>query len=344
MSRRAGFGGGSQSTNWAGYSVTAAGTAFVDVKGSWVEPSLDCSTSGPGSSAFWVGLGGFADGSKALEQVGTAADCVDVGFAIHSAWHELVPAPVIDDDLEIAPGDVISAEVSADGTAITLQLHDLTTGESAVTQTTVTEPDLSSAEWIAEAPSLCSPFNPNGCRIKPLANFGTVAFATGSATAGAHTGAIADPAWTTGEIQLVTQAGTPVAEPSDLSADGSSFTVRWISTGAALRLSLQQFVMTPATPRAGRTFTAALRVKATDPAALADATTTCAATIGGKATKARAQTFASGRAACVWQISADAAGRVISGSVTATAHGETIVRRFSRRIGRRPPPGQISRR
>ncbi len=251
MSRRAGSGGDSQSTNWAGYTVTAVGVSFVDVKGSWVEPTLDCSTSGPGSSAFWVGLGGFSDGSKALEQVGTSADCMSGGAAIHSAWHELVPAPAIDDDIRISPGDVISAEVSADGPAITLQLHDLTTGESAVTQSTMAEPDLTSAEWIAEAPSMCSPFNPNGCTVKPLANFGTVAFATGSATAGGHTGAITDPEWTAGAIQLVTRSGKPVAQPSDLGADGSSFTVTWVSTGATFKLLLQDFVTTPQTPRAG---------------------------------------------------------------------------------------------
>ena len=310
MSRRAGSGGDSQSTNWAGYTVTAVGVSFVDVKGSWVEPTLDCSTSGPGSSAFWVGLGGFSDGSKALEQVGTSADCMSGGAAIHSAWHELVPAPAIDDDIRISPGDVISAEVSADGPAITLQLHDLTTGESAVTQSTMAEPDLTSAEWIAEAPSMCSPFNPNGCTVKPLANFGTVAFATGSATAGGHTGAITDPEWTAGAIQLVTRSGKPVAQPSDLGADGSSFTVTWVSTGATFKLLLQDFVTTPQTPRAGRTFTAAIRVAATDHTALADAKTTCSARIGGKVIHARERTFESRRATCAWQIPANASGRV----------------------------------
>src|SRR5438034_1324789 len=81
-----------------------------------------------------------------------------------------------------AAGGTLTAEVHADGTTVTLQLHDVTTGQSFSTQLTVADPDLSSAEWIAEAPASCSPFNPNGCTIQPLANFGTVAFSAGSAT------------------------------------------------------------------------------------------------------------------------------------------------------------------
>jgi hypothetical protein len=65
------------------------------------------------------------------------------------------------------------------------------------TEATVAAPDLSSAEWIAEAPSDCSPFNRNGCTIEPLANFGTVAFSAASAQAGGRVGPISDPDWTT---------------------------------------------------------------------------------------------------------------------------------------------------
>ena len=332
MTRRVTFGGDSQSTNWAGYTVSAPGASFVDVKGSWVEPTLDCSTPGSASSAFWVGLGGFADGSKALEQVGTSAECHVGGSAVHAAWHEIVPAPAIGDSVRISPGDAISAEVSADDSTVTLQLHDLTTGESAVTQSTMAEPDLTSAEWIAEAPSSCSPFNPNGCTIRPLANFGTVAFTAGSATADGHTGAITDPQWTAGAIQLVSLSGKPVAQPSVISADGSSFAVTWLSTGAAFKLLLQGFDMAPLTPRAGRLFTASMRVAATDGTALTGAGATCAATIGGRAVRARARTFESGRATCVWWIPANASRRVMSGAVTVKAHGQSITKAFSRRV------------
>jgi hypothetical protein len=332
MSARAGLQRGSESTNWAGYSATAPGVSFVDVTGSWVEPAVDCATSGPSTSSFWVGLGGTAHDSKALEQIGTAARCLPDGRTVHYAWHELIPNPSIPNSLPIAPGDSITAEVAADGTTITLRLTDLTNGQSFSTQATVAEPDLTSAEWIAEAPSSCSPFDPNGCSIQPLANFGTVAFNSGTATAGGHTGPISDPAWAAGVVHLVARSGEPVARTSELSADGSSFTVTWQSTGGRLKLLPLGFTTAPLAPRAGRPFTASIAVTATNPAALVDAKTTCAARIAGRPVRATLQTFAGGRASCGWQIPPAARGRVLAGSITATLRGEKIAKSFAFKI------------
>ena len=59
------------SANWAGYAVDsgdpAAGAApavFTSVSGSWTQPAVECPRSGTTYSAFWVGLGGFADGAQ----------------------------------------------------------------------------------------------------------------------------------------------------------------------------------------------------------------------------------------------------------------------------------------
>jgi hypothetical protein len=92
-------------------------------------------------------------------------------------------------------------------------------------------PDLSSAEWIAEAPSACG----NGrCFQLPLANFGRIAFSHASATANEHSGVITDPAWLATPIQLVAENGSSFAGfagrtngaiPSDVSTDGASFTI-----------------------------------------------------------------------------------------------------------------------
>ena len=68
------------SSNWAGYAVSGSGTgttptSFTAVSGSWVQAAATCTAGSPGYSAFWVGLGGFATGSRTLEQIGTEADC-----------------------------------------------------------------------------------------------------------------------------------------------------------------------------------------------------------------------------------------------------------------------------
>jgi Peptidase A4 family len=93
------------------------------------------------------------------------------------------PVPI---PLRVAPSDTIAADVSVTGTTVAFRLDDLTTGNGFATEATIAAPDLSSAEWIAEAPSDCNPFNRNGCSIVPLANFGTIAITAASAQTADH--------------------------------------------------------------------------------------------------------------------------------------------------------------
>src|SRR5262249_10295674 len=100
----------------------------------------------------------------------------------------------------------------------------------------------SSAEWVAEAPSLCS--GSGFCRTVTLSDFGKVTFTKASATsADGHTGPISDRWWTATSIRLVPESGGPgfgrsapgegrdtKATPTALSAGGSAFTVRWQGT------------------------------------------------------------------------------------------------------------------
>jgi hypothetical protein len=86
----------------------------------------------------------------------------------------------------------------------------------------VSSVDVSSAEWIAEAPSSCT----RSCQTLPLANFGTVPFSAASATAtNGQVGTIAATPWSAVAITLGARTGSYGATPSALSADGSSFTV-----------------------------------------------------------------------------------------------------------------------
>jgi hypothetical protein len=239
------------SSNWAGYAVTdsgaaaatgAAPTTFSNVAGSWAQPTATCSVGSPTYSAFWVGIGGFADGSQALEQIGTSADCTAAGKPSYSVWYELVPAAPVTIKLKLAPGDKLSASVAVSGQTVSLRIANTTRKTVFTRSLTMASPDLTAAEWVAEAPSTCS--SNGSCRPLPLANFGTATFTSSSVTGNGHTGTISDPAWTATAVSLQGTGGglfsgryastVPVADatPGALSTDGSSFTVSWLQDAA----------------------------------------------------------------------------------------------------------------
>jgi Peptidase A4 family len=238
-------GEGQVSSNWAGYALTgtnASGTAtsYSNVVGSWVQPKVTCTARQPSYSAFWVGLGGFSDDAQALEQIGTESNCDTRGRPVYAAWYEIGPAPSIPIAMKMAPGDRMTAAVLVQGTQVTLQLTNTTRHIRVTRRVTVQQPDLTSAEWIAEAPSSCS--SSGQCRTLPLADFGTVSFARAAATGDGHAGPISDPAWQATPVELAelgqdgldpSFAGmqpplaTSGASPGPLSADGRGFAVAW---------------------------------------------------------------------------------------------------------------------
>jgi hypothetical protein len=233
------------SANWAGYVVgdssDGGGEQFSTVSASWVEPSVQC-TNGQGYSVFWVGLGGSAEQSGSLEQAGTEADCTSTGAVDDFAWYELVPAAPVRLDLAIHPGDRVNGKVTVNGTQVIVALSDQTTGGSVTRTLQMSNPDTSTAEWIAEAPSSCD--QTSNCQPLPLADFNSVNFTDASATAGGHTGTISDSDWTADAVTLdgsgdagvggagfASDQSSAGAQPSALSSDGSSFSVTWSSTG-----------------------------------------------------------------------------------------------------------------
>lgn len=217
----------SPSSNWAGYAVAAADptapVTYSSVAGTWVQPAASCSSSLAAYSAFWVGLGGYSDTSQSLEQIGTEADCTANGRATYDVWYELVPAASVPVKLKVFPGNTISANVTVNGQLVIVKLQNLTRKTSFTKRLFMATPDVSSAEWIAEAPSTCTSSG-DRCRTLPLANFGTVAFTSAKALAAGHGGVIVDDAWAATAIELQAFTG---AVPSDLAADGASFTVTW---------------------------------------------------------------------------------------------------------------------
>jgi Peptidase A4 family len=221
------------SRHWAGYVTTLKGGAFTAVQATWVQPRIRCDR--PNSSvAFWIGLGGAARSATGLEQIGTSADCSDTLVPSYSAWSELIPVPAhpVELPISVAPGDKITAQISAGDTTVTFTLRNVTTDQEFLTETTADLLDLSSAEWIAEAPSFCL----YRCTALPLANFGTVTFTSATARVDAHMGTITDSAWIHQPIKLATTREQPAAVPSLLSADGGSFSIRWRGPHRGLRL------------------------------------------------------------------------------------------------------------
>lgn len=222
------------SSNWAGYAVHRSGVKFRKVVGTWTQPSAACTPGQRTYSSVWVGLGGFSVNSKALEQIGTEVDCNAEGKVVSSAWNELVPAPSRNVRMRVDPGDVMNAGVIVDGQRVTLTLEDLTRATT-FTRTVHASPiDVTSADWIVEAPSQCE--GTSFCQPLALADFGTASFARARAqTVGGHTGSISDRRWVTTKISLATQgqhfingpygASGARALPSALTAGGSAFSV-----------------------------------------------------------------------------------------------------------------------
>ena len=112
----------------------------------------------------------------------------------------------------------------------------------------MSEPDTTSAEWIAEAPAAITP---GGEQILPLTDFGTVHFTRATATSrSGHTGGVSDTAWSATRIVLESSSGggpgpggpfgqfarddtgATQAVPTSLAARGRAFSVRWSQTTA----------------------------------------------------------------------------------------------------------------
>ena len=237
------------STNWSGYSVTAAsGSTFSSVSGSWTVTSL--TGTGTAYSAFWVGLDGYT--SSTVEQTGTLS-ISSTTYTHHGstttytyyAWYEFYPASMYQITTAtstsngqsvtatVTPGDSISASVTYTGNNVfSITITDSTKSWTFTTTGTVSNAALSSAEWIAEAPS-------SSTGVLPLADFGTVSFTSCYATL---TGGTPQPiSYFGSNIQSIEMATETYnhrthnyviqaeATPSLLGSDGTSFSVIWNS-------------------------------------------------------------------------------------------------------------------
>jgi hypothetical protein len=240
------------SRNWAGYAVTSKTghrTSFTSVAATWTQPKVQCDRDGS-RAAFWVGIGGYGDGPGSLMQIGTNTDC-RAGTPSYTTFYEVTPAyAVIVRGLEVRAGDVMRAEVVIDdqGTAH-FQIDNRTTFRRFTVPVTVRSPDLSSAEWIAEAPTNCA----GRCGSPPLANFGSVSFSRLTTVGDSRRGTILDAGWKATAVSLVPTSrhvyitgSTAGAAPKALSAGGGSFKLVWQPHAA--RFPEQPTATTPSDP------------------------------------------------------------------------------------------------
>ena len=245
-----------KSSNWSGYvamgfgsspATANPGMSFTTVSGQWVVPKAACTAGMPTSSAIWVGLGGYSVTSKELEQAGTEADCTLSGQANYYVWYELVPASSVTvRSMRVFPGDAVWASIAVDHTSVLVQVVDKTRGRQFTRRLQMASPDLTTAEWIVEAPARCGMVETASCNQSELTNFGTVAFSHTSAVGNGMTGTITGSMWTTTALQLAPHgtrhfglpnessrnAGGAGATTSALAAGGRGFTVTWDQSGA----------------------------------------------------------------------------------------------------------------
>lgn len=234
--------GSYESTNWSGYAAT--GTNFTQVTGTWVVPASTCTKGASAEyAAFWIGLDGWTSGS--VEQTGTDSDCSN-GKPSYYAWYEFYPeASYYAGNLtNLSVGDVMVASVTYNATKaqFTATIQDVT--KKLTYSTTFTPnrqtgtPARSSAEWIAEAPS-----QQVGRKLEvlPLADFNVVDWGgdyfttSGSNTATIGTG-LPTPIGAFGanlnnSTMVNETTSAPMATPSAITSDNTSFYITWNSVG-----------------------------------------------------------------------------------------------------------------
>jgi hypothetical protein len=199
----------SHSSNWSGY--VASGGTFSGVSATWNVPRV--ASASIGADATWVGIGGL--NSRDLIQAGTQAT-TSQGSVRYEAWVEMLPQSSRTVSLGVSPGDSVTVSITEQSSGVwTISIKNNTSGQSYST-TVQYSSSKSSAEWIEEAPSA-------GRGVMPLDDFGTIGFT--SATAVRDGKAMNLAGLGARAISMINSQGEVIAQPSQLGADGGSFTV-----------------------------------------------------------------------------------------------------------------------
>jgi len=214
------------SFNWSGYAdasdLSNPQPLVTSINSSWTVPTVTSLASGDEAySAVWIGIGGQFLSDNSLIQAGTEQDSSHARTE-YSAWYELLPDnSVAVDSLTISAGDNITTTISLSNSTMNswlIEIRDVTTGQS-FQQNFTYNSSMLSAEWIIEAPTVNN-------RLR-LANFGEVTFTNCAATIGGKVGSIANFPYD--DITMNNRQDTQLVTVSPLSADGTSFTLNYVT-------------------------------------------------------------------------------------------------------------------
>jgi len=207
------------STGFAGYVVT--GSAFTSVKGSWVVPKYHCDKTPNSGSGFAVGFDGYDN--TYFEVVGTASNCVGTQYQYY-ALYELSPTDYgFITSVPVKSGDLISGEVSYTGSKFKVTITNKTTGKTFSKSAAVPGAPRDSADWVVTKVG----------GFSNLMDFGTLSSGddyttvidTDWATDSTVSGPISD--FGSKQVKLNMVTNVTQATTSNLTTDGSSFTVTW---------------------------------------------------------------------------------------------------------------------
>jgi hypothetical protein len=201
------------------------------VSASWTVPTVNASATSTYSS-IWIGIGG-ADNDTTLIQCGTEQDYSRFGITTYSAWYELLPEnSVTIESVSPSPGDQIQAcielvNVTSDQWVVNITD---TTSNQTFQNTFIYNSSQLTADWVVERPTVQS--GPRQ-QVSSLADFGDAIFTNCTATIGSSTGDLGSFPWQAFAMysSLTPSSSAQLAVVSDLTPDGSSFTVTWLASG-----------------------------------------------------------------------------------------------------------------
>jgi hypothetical protein len=217
---------------WSGYIINLdlqnKSEGVSSISGTWTVPEIAYSESNTYSSV-WVGVGGY--GEQTLLQAGTEQHCEN-GKISYFAWYELLPATITTvKTLEISPGDKVTTSITLVNEkqgSWQITIIDETDGRNF--QITVDYPQSTrkTAEWIVERPTV------NG-KISTLADFNKATLTDCTTTINGVTGTIKD--FTSTKAIMRDSLQKDLVETSQLSSDGSSFSVAYLKPNQTITAS-----------------------------------------------------------------------------------------------------------
>ncbi|WP_446897198.1 G1 family glutamic endopeptidase [Clostridium sp. LBM24168] len=208
-----------KSSNWAGYiaTPTSKDNAYTSISGNWTVPSISSNYQNA-SAAQWIGLGGVD--SEDLLQMGTIEE-IKNGQPVAEVFWEKLP-DVAQNIISIPIGSSISVTISkATDSKWNLTFTATTPEVKTITKTISTTLDSSyeqgigtSAEWISEDPS------DQYSQLLPLANTDKVKYQSMKVNGNSPNNSSSNVS----PVAMVSKSGNIAIYPSEIGADGESFT------------------------------------------------------------------------------------------------------------------------